>query len=112
MAGKAAAGLRHEMEGLLRGELDQPLHAGGSRHRAPGNPRLRCRLRGRGNGVRAASTSEVLARGLQRTWQSTSPGLPALEPFVPVVALNVGGGVNCMPGFAGTMTGGCVGLAT
>ena len=45
--------------------------------------------------------------GSQRTTQSTSPGFapPALlcEPVVE----NDGGGVNCSPGLAGRMIGGC-----
>jgi hypothetical protein len=43
-----------------------------------------------------------------RTWQSTSPGLAApVPPAEPVVDENDGGGVNCIPGLVGRMTGGC-----
>jgi hypothetical protein len=51
------------------------------------------------------------ARGPQRTSQSTVFDLPAvMEPVTGAGALKAGGGVNCIPGFAGKSTGGCVKL--
>lgn len=48
-----------------------------------------------------------------RTSQSTVFDLAGVAlPEGPVELLNTGGGVNCMPGFFGTITGGTVTLGT